>query len=101
VTDGLSVVDTVADGTFELITSRERPFVHVSLPAGHRIPVNPTGTARFYRPIVADGAEAEAVFDLEPLEESDERHAFLILADIHPLGGRPGARGGGFTVPGP
>jgi len=82
VTDGLSVVDTTADGTFELVTTRERPFVHVSLPAGHQIPVNPTGTARFYRPIVADGAEAEAVFDLEPLEESDDRHAFLVLADI-------------------
>lgn len=81
-TDGRSVVDTAADGTFELITTRDRPFVHVSLPAGHRIPVNPTGTARLYRPIVANGAEAEAVFDLEPLEESDERHAFLVLADI-------------------
>ena len=81
-TDGLSVVDTAADGTFELITTHDRPFVQVSLPAGHRIPVNPTGTARLYRPIVANGAEAEAVFDLEPLEESDERHAFLVLADI-------------------
>ena len=82
VTDGLSVVDTAADGSYELITTRGRPFVHVSLPAGHRIPVNATGTANFYRPIAANGAEAEAVFDLEPLEESDERHAFLVLADI-------------------
>jgi hypothetical protein len=82
VTDGLSVVDTAADGSYELITTRGRPFVHVSLPAGHRVPVNATGTANFYRPIAVNGAEAKAVFDLEPLEESDDRHAFLVLADI-------------------
>jgi hypothetical protein len=82
VTDGLSVVDTAADGSYELITTRGRPFVHVSLPAGHRVPVNATGTANFYRPIAVNGAEAEAVFDLEPLVESDDRHAFIVLADI-------------------
>lgn len=82
VTDGLAVVDTLADGTFELVTSSGRPFIYLSLPAGHRIPLNPTGTARFYQPIAAEGDEATAVFDLEPLEESDERHAFLVLADI-------------------
>ncbi len=82
VTDGLSVAETLADGTFELVTTSDRPFVYLSLPAGHRIPRNPTGTASFYQPIAAEGDEATAVFDLEPLEASDERHAFLVLADV-------------------
>ncbi|NIM50355.1 MAG: hypothetical protein GTN62_09355 [Gemmatimonadales bacterium] len=82
VTDGLSVVDSAADGTFELVTTDDRAFISVSIPAGYRIPQNPTGTARFYRPLTRNShGEMDAVFELEPLEHSDERHAFLFLAD--------------------
>ena len=82
VTDGLSVVETQEDGTFELVTTDRQPFVYLSLPAGYRIPRNAPGTARFYRPIQADGQdEATATFDLEPLDGDDDRHAFLVLAD--------------------
>ncbi len=83
VTDGLTVVDTDADGAFDLPTSTDRSFVHISLPSGYRIPRNPTGTARFYEPITADSRRSsEVLFQLEPLPESDERHALLLLADV-------------------
>jgi hypothetical protein len=82
VTDGFTVVDTGADGTFELVSATHREFVAVSLPSGYRIPTNLTGTARLYEPINADSGEMTTVFDLEPTHASDEEHALLLLADI-------------------
>ena len=81
VTDGVTVAATDADGAYELIADGRRPFVYLSLPAGYAVPRNPTGTARFYAPMRPEGAEMTAVFDLEPLAVTDERHAFCVLAD--------------------
>jgi hypothetical protein len=82
VSDGLDVVGTARDGTFELVSTADRPFLQISVPAGHAIPLNPTGTARFYQPIRPDSDdEMEAVFELERLSRSDERHTLLLLAD--------------------
>jgi hypothetical protein len=76
VSDGVTVVPTAADGTFELFADRAQPFVYVSVPAGYRIPTNPTGTAAFYQPLAASAA-----FVLEPAPAGDGDHAFLLLAD--------------------
>lgn len=84
VTDGLTVARTEADGAFELIADARQPFVHCSVPAGHRIPQNETGTARFYEPLRPNGSEAgeqHVRFALEPMEASDEHHAFIAMAD--------------------
>jgi hypothetical protein len=83
VSDGWNVVTTGGDGTFELVSSADRDFLRMSLPSGFKVPRNPTGTARLYRPIDPNGAgEMDAVFELEPLEGSDEDHALFVLADI-------------------
>ena len=82
VSDGLQVVDSDADGRFELVTSADRGFVWVRVPAGYEIPTNPSGTARFYERIDASRSEMSVAFDLSPLEVSDERHALLLLGDI-------------------
>jgi hypothetical protein len=83
VTDGIRIVDTLADGTFELVSDTARDHVYLSLPSGYRIPTNPTGTARFYQPIqVGPGGEMEAEFSLEPIDGEDENHTMLLLADI-------------------
>jgi len=83
VTDGFTVTETVADGTFELISSVEREFVSISLPAGYRIRTNASGTARFYEPLRSDSdGEATAEFDLERLDRSDQNHYLFLLADI-------------------
>ncbi|WP_259087036.1 calcineurin-like phosphoesterase family protein [Salinibacter ruber] len=82
VTDGRRIVDTAADGSFELSSSTRQLFVYLSVPAGYRIPTRPTGTAQFYRPIVPDDdGEMKVHFDLEPLPQPDDQHAFLLLAD--------------------
>ncbi len=82
VSDGTAVVATDAEGRFELIARSTSPFVFISLPSGTRIPVNDPGTARFYRPITPDARnEMHVAFDLDPLEGSDEAHAFLLWSD--------------------
>jgi len=83
VSDGLEVVRTARDGSFEIVTTDDRDFLRMTVPAGTRIPQNPTGTARFYQPITPGASgEMDAIFDLEPLEVSDENHVALLLADI-------------------
>jgi hypothetical protein len=81
ISDGLSVIETAADGSFELLTHAGREFVQISVPSGFAIPRNPTGTGRFYRSIRPD-ASGEAVFELQPLPRSDEHHALFLLADV-------------------
>jgi len=81
VTDGVTVTRTDDDGRFRLEASARQPFVYVSVPAGYQLPTHETGTARFYRPIEAGSGTAEVEFELQPLPQSDERHAFTFLAD--------------------
>ncbi|HEU5219291.1 MAG TPA: calcineurin-like phosphoesterase family protein [Gemmatimonadales bacterium] len=82
VSDGLSVVATDADGRYQLIGDAGQPHVFVSPPAGFAVPVGPTGTARLYQPLAPDPrGEATALFALTPLDRSDERHGFVVLAD--------------------
>ncbi|MFC1662285.1 calcineurin-like phosphoesterase C-terminal domain-containing protein, partial [Gemmatimonadota bacterium] len=83
VSDGLDVALTARDGSFEILTTQDRDFVRMSVPAGYRIPQSDNGTARFFHPIQAgrDG-EMLADFDLEPLDGSDEDHTVFLLADV-------------------
>ena len=83
VSDGLTTVETKEDGRYVLFTSSDRPWVWVSVPAGYRVPVSETGTARFFAPLAPDRHGQAAVrFDLEPLPQGDERHAVLVLGDV-------------------
>ncbi len=82
VSDGRTVKRTAMDGTFEIISDSRQNFVQVAMPGGFRINKNETGTANFYVPIVPDAnGEATATFDLTPLEERSDEHAFLVFAD--------------------
>ena len=82
VSDGLQVVSTAADGSFELIADRARPFVQLTPPAGFEIPKQPAGTFRLFQPIQPDSRGEQAVrFELQPVRGGDERHTFLVLAD--------------------
>ena len=81
VSDGLQVVETGTDGAFELVTTTDQDFVWFSVPSGYRVPVNPSGTARFYQPLSA-APEQAAEFDLEPDPASHENHTLVLLGDI-------------------
>jgi len=82
VSDGRSVVATDRTGRYELITTGERRFVSVSVPAGHELPVSETATARAFAPIDPGRSEQQHDFGLVPLEGGDDRHAFLLLSDV-------------------
>ncbi len=82
ISDGLQVVDSDADGRFELVTSADRGFVWVRVPTGYGIPTNPSGTARFYERIDPARSEMSVAFDLAPNGMPDDRHALLLLGDI-------------------
>lgn len=81
VSDGLGITTTSADGSYTLVADASRPFVFISVPAGHRIPTSATGTAAHWRPIAPDRrGEQRADFALER-SGPDDAHAFLLLAD--------------------
>lgn len=88
VTDGITVVDSAPDGTFEFVTTSERRFISLSLPSGYAVPRNPSGTARFYEPLLPGATEMNVAFDLEPLEHADDRHVLLLLADVQTQDGQ-------------
>jgi hypothetical protein len=83
ISDGWDVVVTDGDGLYEFISTADRDFIRMTVPSGFEIPRNPSGTASFYHPMTPNASgEMEAVFDLEPLQASDEDHALFLLADI-------------------
>ena len=83
VSDGLTVVRTDPDGRFDLVTDATRHYLSLSAPAGYQLPISATGTIKSFLPIAADRrGEMVAAFNLTPIPEGDERHAFLLLADI-------------------
>jgi len=81
VTDGRTVVATDDEGRFSFTATAEQPFVYLSVPAGYRIPTSDVGTARPYVSLDPSGSAFTTQFELEPLETSDERHAFLAVTD--------------------
>jgi hypothetical protein len=82
ITDGVTTVTTDRDGRYTLLAAPGAQFVSVRLPAGYRVPVHESGTARLHQPIVPDRrGEAEVSFTLERLPRGDASHAFLLLAD--------------------
>ena len=86
VSDGVSVVRTGPDGSFELLSDSSRPFAFLSLPAGHHIPTQANGTAATFVRLQPDTrGEVAITWQLDPLEVSDERHSFLLLADPQTL----------------
>jgi hypothetical protein len=82
VSDGLSVVATDADGRYQLVSDGRRSHLAITPPPGYAVPVGPTGTARLWHPLAPDArGEATALFSLTPVDGSDERHGFVVLAD--------------------
>jgi hypothetical protein len=99
VSDGVSVVATKADGTFELVSSGHQSHVFLSLPSGYQIPVNATGTARFYHAIAHHNATMNVRWDLQKSRSSDEKHGLLLLADPQTLDAEDMLRFHNETVP--
>ena len=80
VSDGFDIVQTDGKGQFALQPHSNAGFVFIILPAGYQFPHN-NGVANFY--VSIDSAKKEQVidFELEPLAQNDDRHAFIIWGD--------------------
>lgn len=82
VSDGRSIQRTGTDGTFEIISDSRQEFVHLTVPGGFQLEKNETGTAKFYAQITPDAnGEATVEFDLKPVENRSNEHAFVVFAD--------------------
>ena len=82
VSDGRQVVATGRDGRYTLVTTSDRPWLSLSLPAGARIPVTATGTSALHRPLAPDArGEMTADFALAASPTDDTVHGFVLLAD--------------------
>jgi len=100
ISDGIEVVSTAADGSFELVSDGRRPWVTVTPPSGYAIPTQPNGTFRCFSRVTPDArGEASVRFDLQPLGHADERHGFLVLADTQTQDREEMARLHAETVP--
>ncbi|MFK7845430.1 MAG: calcineurin-like phosphoesterase C-terminal domain-containing protein [Rhodothermales bacterium] len=82
ISDGRSIQRTGTDGTFEIISDSRQEFVHLTVPGGFQIEKNETGTANFYSRITPDAnGEVTVEFDLKPVENRSDEHAFIVFAD--------------------
>ncbi len=81
ISDGLNVTQTGVNGEYELISSSERPFVWITIPSGHQIPVRSNNVSSFYRSLVAGKTEFNFTWNLDKMEEDDSHHGFLLVSD--------------------
>lgn len=81
VTDGINVVQTNTDGYFEFTGNSSRDFVYISMPSGYAIDHQENGSASYFKPLVKDRETQNLHFQLKELQQSDENHHFLLLAD--------------------
>lgn len=84
ITDGYNVITTGSDGKYKLTAHDQAEFVYMSLPAGYAVP-NIKGVARFYEKIVRNGARQTVDFSLTKLDQSDNKHAFILWGDTQIL----------------
>jgi hypothetical protein len=81
VTDGISVVKTDGNGSYEFISHNRREFIYLSMPAGYKIPQQVNGSAAFFKKLDTAKEVQSFHFELQPLDTKDDNHHFLLLAD--------------------
>jgi hypothetical protein len=84
ISDGYDIVQTNDKGEFTLQPHSNASSVFIILPSGYQFP-HSNGIANFYITIDASKKEQIVDFALTPLEQSDEKHAFIIWGDTQIL----------------
>ena len=84
VTDGFDCVKTDEDGLFRLEKKRDARFVYITTPAGYLVNVKDKTIPQFYKRI--EKGQDEYNFELIKNKRSDERHLFLVQADVQVTG---------------
>jgi C terminal of Calcineurin-like phosphoesterase/N terminal of Calcineurin-like phosphoesterase/Calcineurin-like phosphoesterase len=84
ISDGYDIVQTDGKGQFMLQPHSNANFIFLILPSGYQFP-HSNGVASFYVTIDSTKKEQVVDFNLEPLSQSDDRHAFIIWGDTQIL----------------
>jgi hypothetical protein len=79
ISDGKEIVLTNEKGKFEMLT--ERDFIFISYPSGMAFHVLPNGSVDFFRKIPQNHSKVTLDFELTPLQDSDKKHSFIVIAD--------------------
>lgn len=79
ISDGKKVVATDAKGKFRFQTDRD--IVFMSYPSGFALQVLSNGSVDFFRRITKEQDKVRLHFDLTPLQNSDQIHSFVVIAD--------------------
>lgn len=80
VSDGYTVVPTDNKGRFEIVPHPDAIAVFISTPSGFAF-AHENGIARHYRLLEKVDVSKDIVFELTPLNNSDDEHQFIIWAD--------------------
>ncbi len=80
ISDGYTVIQTDAKGKFFIEPHADAVHIFISTPAGYAF-LQDKNIAAHYRQISETNAKKEIVFNLQPLQQNDDKHQFLILAD--------------------
>ena len=87
VSDGVTIVQTDAEGAYELPYRDNAEFVFVSVPSGYDIPLDDTGSPLMYKRVSSAG---QYDFTLHPQADggkADSAHVMLVFSDPQVLNG--------------
>lgn len=81
VTDGINIVKTNKKGGYVLQTTDTTSFVHISIPAGYKVPIKNNTSIFFYA--LTDKKTPKQVynFELEKLANNEDKHTIIAWAD--------------------
>ncbi|MEG1748247.1 MAG: calcineurin-like phosphoesterase family protein [Tannerellaceae bacterium] len=80
VSDGYTVVQTDAEGNYQLVTNRTATFVMLTVPSAYEIPMS-EGLPSIAKRIETVPEKQELNFELRPLKTSEYNHQTIVFAD--------------------
>jgi len=87
VSDGVAVVLTDADGSYEIPYRDNAEFVFVSVPSGYDIPLDETGSPLIYRRVSQAGTYDFTLHRQEDGGKADSTHVLFVFGDPQVLNG--------------
>lgn len=87
VSDGVTVVQTDANGAYEIPYRDNAEFVFVSVPSGYDIPLDATGSPQMYQRVTGAGTYEFSLHRQEDGGKADSAHVMLVFGDPQVLNG--------------
>jgi hypothetical protein len=87
VSDGVTIVQTDANGAYELPYRDNAEFVFVSVPSGYDIPLDATGSPQLYQRVTSAGTYNFTLHQQEDGGKADSTHVLFVFSDPQVLNG--------------